>query len=764
MARQYYGTSQELYALFIRHPVMSQMLEEFEVDTNYDPNDPTDTIALRDVCEYLVTHEDDLLENPVSMYYNSGDMIEELAELYGFDSINYPPPYEQYTSTRGTKLSEFLNYTLYFYKFAVSDNFYEKNILDFIPEYDREQVKNNRKLQLTLESIGRKLDDVEDKITRLGNIYDVDEIPEELLDYLGQNLGYEREDFTLSGFSFRELLKNIIEIYKIKGTNHSFSFFFKFLGFEVSLKEFYFNRDAQNPESFPGVESVNVEYYLTTKNPIHDTTYNSPAKFLEPTRNLDDWDIEYNSLVANGCINPEGYMTGKESYNYDLITFHQNPWKYFKTNLIEYELNPFFDKLNLTASDNETIRKYIKFLSPTYLFTWINVNLRPWIEDAFIVTDSETDWRVQINKILGDPKPSENMNPWPPHPQGQMGVPENITGVFNRSTGSTPGFEPPYLDYEDVRDQIALYDPEGDMLVFNLTNNMNLGGDDVVGALLRRDGTHIRQQGHPKHISDARHRADKRVAFDNLALELKPDTLPDIPENWENYSLQSYPPVPDSHFPREGRTASESNIVDLEWEPSVASVGYRVQLSNHPRLFTIILDDDTLVTPQYTTGVLHNDKYYWRVKVKNNANYPDSDPERWTRWSSIWSFTLKTIPFPFDGEMITEETYYVNSNYAWNATFTGQQFMNANFNIEWEEQSNVRYYHCQVGTNPTLSTFEIEDRKLIRPQFNVSLENNTYYWRYRFKDRDTPEWDESDSAYSSWSPIYSFTINFPMNI
>ena len=108
------------------------------------------------------------------------------------------------------------------------------------------------------------------------------------------------------------------------------------------------------------------------------------------------------------------------------VTWHSNPWTYFKTNLIEYELNPFFDKLNLTTSDNETIKKYVKFLSPTYLFTWININLRPWIEDVNLIIDSGEEFLMTITKTLGDPRPTPS--PWPVHPPGIGGVPDHTPG------------------------------------------------------------------------------------------------------------------------------------------------------------------------------------------------------------------------------------------------------------------------------------------------------------------------------------------------
>ena len=231
MPRLFYETSLKIYHLFKKHPAMRLLLEEFFID---DDN-------LRDVCDFLITNDESIQIENMSFEYNEGNIIDQIANLYGFTE---GPPWGTIVSSRGIKLTELLNMTIYLYKFGNTDNFFAKNIFKFIPEHDRDYILSQPKLKLTIEALGRKLDDMEDRIARMFDVIDIDNTPDPLLDYLGQNLGYEREDFTLSNVSFREILKNIIEIYKIKGTNYSFSFFFKFLGFEVDLKEFFFNRDV----------------------------------------------------------------------------------------------------------------------------------------------------------------------------------------------------------------------------------------------------------------------------------------------------------------------------------------------------------------------------------------------------------------------------------------------------------------------------------------------------------------------------------------
>ena len=496
-------------------------------------------------------------ENDV-WYVKAEDPLDIIFELYGLLDAHpgWTPPYNnsQYVGSGGTILTTLLYFTIYLYKFGVSDNFYESHILDFFPEYDREQIQENPKLKLSVESLGRKLDDLENKISRIPDLYDIDECPDELLDYLGQIIGYEKEDYTLDSVSFRELLKNIIEVYKIKGTGYSFEFFFKFLGFDVEVIEFYFNRDVENPRGFPAINDKKSAFYLTTTNPLFETSTTistiklKPITHLEATRDLNDWRPELDELEAAGCTNASAYMRGLEIYN-GTGDWHSNPWTYFKTNLIEYQLTPYDENLRLSARDNNTIKKYIRFLSPTYLFTWVNINLRPWMEpeDPNVTLLPDPELNTFINKTLGDPRPTPENWPqfqpggtpdgeggWllqgaPDHPHPHPHLPgEEVYDPFTKKTAIlNDEFDEPYKDYEDMEtgipkfgagyEGLSIYQTDGDQLLFTINNQMFLPGEDhfeTVGFNLRHDGTHIRQIGHPKFVTDATHGPLKRLSFD----------------------------------------------------------------------------------------------------------------------------------------------------------------------------------------------------------------------------------------------------------
>jgi len=681
LSRRYFDTQQKVFNLFKKHPVMSIMLDDFGILDNTED-------TLKSVCDFLLINDEVIQSYPLSGFYNESDLIDELANIYGYDT----PPWSNYVGDKyGTNLTELLNFTLYLYKFLTNDNFYEKNLITFIPEYDREQIQAEPKLLLTIESLGKKLDDMENKIIRIKDTYNIDECPDEILDYLGQNIGYEKEEFTLSNVSFRELLKNIIEIYKIKGTNYSFSFFFKFLGFNINLKEFYFNRDVENPGDFPNAKQENIEYYLSTTNPLFETSgVLKPAKFLGDIKNLNDWELEYQSLINSGCTNPSAYMRGLESWNNLGDVWHSNPWTYFKSNLMEYNLEPFVTRMGLTTADNDTIKKYIKFLSPTYLFTWININLLPW-EDSIEVNIKhepyEDDLLTTIINTLGDARPV-------PIPGSNPAYPD----------ASTPGFEPPYHDYEDLEAELNLFQTTGENLFTNIINNLNKGEGDILGNVLRHDGTYSRSPTSPLYTTGITHSGNKRLIFERISIDLKHPT----DEEYLDYSDQPYPALPLDRKPFNSKNVYTSNIVSFQWEPIDGATGYRIQVSTNNNFSPILIDEELISNSFTTTDKLHNNIYYWRVCVKNELL-------SWGPWSIVYSFNVITVPFPFHNELINEETINVVPVYN-----SENNFIGADINIKWGK--TIQNYLLTVDDGEYITS---------QPNYIIRLFNGNHIWKWK---------------------------------
>jgi len=463
--------------------------------------------------------------------------------------------------------------------------------------------------------------------------------------------------------------------------------------------------------------------------------------------------------------------------------------------LIEYELNSFFDKLNLTASDNETIKKYVKFLSPTYLFTWINVNIKPWIEDINIVVDSNDDWLISVTQNLGDPRPTPQ--PW----------------AFNRKTAANLGFngfnnDGVYYDYEPMNEVLEIY-KNGEKITFSISNNMNLGGHETIGTTLKRDGVYIRQPGHPKFISNITHQGDKKISFDFLSLQLKEyineETTPQVnyysnlptsgisnntiyfvkyDENgnlsgyykfnsviprwdyilWDDYSYRSYTATPINPVPNSGQTLSTNRLV-FSWEDIHGSQGYWLQVSTDSNFNNIVVDDDTLTDNNYISlGLFSNNKYYWRIKVKNDSTFPNLPVDnpinvqdyRWTLWSNRWQFAVNALPFPYNGEIINKVTAFVVEKRQLGL------FETAAFNIKWGDIPGAQQYKIQIMKNrPYVWSLKqgiyynqdystLPTNKQIGTEYYVIDEKNFYIYK-----SVTQDWVEIPQP-DSWSVINKF--------
>lgn len=295
----------------------------------------------------------------------------------------------QETDLEDIKYNQEILYNIFLaYKYGTIKKFFFQNYKQFIPEIDFQKIQESSKTKIFIESFIKEFDKMSSVIDNISTLKNIDEIPTEYLAYMGQLIGYENTDRNiLKDSSLRELLKNIIEIYRIKGTNYSFELFFNFLGFDIELVEFYFDRryghDSVSGNPYTNATDKNdYSWYLTPNNPIDSFPDGytgietvSPTNFI-PYKNLE----EFTRLSKI-----EGKYTFQQLLGYQPgYTESEFNWTYFKTNIIKYDLKPF--RLSdgsykaITGDVNETLDEYIKFLTPIFL-TSISVLTAPSIEE-----------------------------------------------------------------------------------------------------------------------------------------------------------------------------------------------------------------------------------------------------------------------------------------------------------------------------------------------------------------------------------------------
>ena len=367
---------------------------------------------LRRLVELLLQNEDTLTSNTIEELNEMSPpfLRNNLADLLDVDFL----------SSRAYKQ------ILYTFKYSSIKTFFRDNWKKFVPEFDVMNMEDSEQITIFTEAFMREFDRFSDIIDEIYNIPDIDRIPDQYLNYLAQAIGYEREDEDfLFDASFRELVKNIIEIYRIKGTNFSFELFFNFLGFEATVREFWFDKRFFDPNissnEFTNASNRNdFMFYLTTRRP---TEY-IPQGMRNPRRVSDDEIMptmdgnEFNVLTQQEGYTP-GQLLGLEpGYDGEKYTF-------FKTNVMEFELDRISGDATddttdivdsdegdegdeggggLSAEELETIRRYANFLTPLFVSRNIVVAARPFQDDAsiLILTDANRRDPRATNPTIGN--------------------------------------------------------------------------------------------------------------------------------------------------------------------------------------------------------------------------------------------------------------------------------------------------------------------------------------------------------------------------
>ena len=271
---------------------------------------------------------------------------------------------------------------IFTFKYCYAKSFFQNNRDKFIPEVDLQEIEKNNAAEAFYDAMMKEFDKMDTIISYSLDFDSFDDIPEEYVNYLSQLLGFEQA--TVDGgdmdiLKYRELVKNILDIYRIKGTNYSFELFFNFMGFNIEIKEYWFDRrlyyttnTAGNPETSQA-NNGNYEYYLTIHKPsdneienlgiaevVRESDYSPQYSLLE----FNELCEKYTAAAVLGysptypIYNDNGDLIGREEYTGKI-------YKYFKTNVIYYNVS--LDKANPTASQLTSITKFLEFLTPSYV-------------------------------------------------------------------------------------------------------------------------------------------------------------------------------------------------------------------------------------------------------------------------------------------------------------------------------------------------------------------------------------------------------------
>ncbi|MDR0675747.1 MAG: hypothetical protein LBF97_01755, partial [Elusimicrobiota bacterium] len=324
--------------------------------------------TMYNLASVLLSNHDKIYDSDLHSLMDGKFLFKEIKSVYGEMDIS----------------DETYHTIFYTYKYCCISSFFQNNMKYFIPEYDLTKIQDNEIMSAFMDSVNKEFDKLDYVLSSCRQFQSPDEVKFEYINYLSQLFGFETKDMaeeSLDQFKiekkYRTIIKNIIEIYKIRGTNYAFELFFSFLGFNITIKEFYFDRrcyyknDSYNEETENNYNN-DFEFYLTTKNPTLNSLSN--VNVSEICR-FEDMTEQYSLLEFEELIKTYGpeCVIGYSPVDKYGVQYTGKIYKFFKTNYIYYNVG--ITNQNLTSRDIKVVQKYLEFLTPAFVMKVLNVDI-----------------------------------------------------------------------------------------------------------------------------------------------------------------------------------------------------------------------------------------------------------------------------------------------------------------------------------------------------------------------------------------------------
>jgi len=253
-----------------------------------------------------------------------------------------------------------------------NEAFFIKNINKYFSVYDWKLILSDERRLNFIQAIAREFDVLSDKVKDLEKLIDVDNIPQEFLPHLAYLLGHQVIDFNIPSFNMRELIKNLIEIYKIKGTNFAYEIFFGALGFDVEVAELWW-------------ENANQEIANSNQKILY-------LKRWEELKEESKKEIK-NRIKRNAVLD-----------------YYNNPdlfYKLNKSNYISLRLSRKTKEIGFTQEELSASLDYISFLTPSHINV-LNLNLITEILEQFYIRSWDSHYAIW--RIHSKPHTEEEIN------------------------------------------------------------------------------------------------------------------------------------------------------------------------------------------------------------------------------------------------------------------------------------------------------------------------------------------------------------------
>lgn len=333
---------------------------------------------------YKTNFDNDTIEN----IKNNSQIFEKIKYLNFYYNV------EDYISPTDENLvKSFIHYITYQYKYGNLTNFWKENLLLYFSNYDKKIIENDDKLLLLFNSFGIILDKIDEMIEKMKNLYNLDEVETEYLNYVSELFGLHKETFsiTIDDNAFREILKYIRQFYKMKGNAKVYAIFFKLLGYDVEMIQLFWDRDRFFSSAVSILNSTlknEYKYYLTSVDPRRRPNY--PIKDNELQDKKDFYRLESVTLenlgitdtYVEGCT-PCPFKVENDEFGiqYYYLPNNNNQFRYFKTNYIIFKLK--LNTVGLTSDSQTILNNYINFFTPINIYADILMVSKPMEEQLY---------------------------------------------------------------------------------------------------------------------------------------------------------------------------------------------------------------------------------------------------------------------------------------------------------------------------------------------------------------------------------------------
>ena len=300
----------------------------------------------------------------------------------------------------------------YTVKYCYTSCFFQNNYENFLPQADFREIEKNPALNAFIESIMIEFDKLDNIIYESKKFNSYNDIPYEYINYITQLVGLEQKNFMIledQKQQYITLAENILELYSIKGSYSSFELIFNLLGYNINLKEYYFDRrlyysiSKTNSET-KTINNNDVKFYLTTidprKNLLTDVSINEIVtdKDISTKENIKN----FNELVEKYGVE---YVLGYKTIMDNGEKYTGPVYKYFFTNYVDIEASFKFSDKNPSLDNLYQLKTIVDFFIPKFkqrnVSTTVSINTVDDLIDSLIHFENE-DGKFDYDFIMLD--------------------------------------------------------------------------------------------------------------------------------------------------------------------------------------------------------------------------------------------------------------------------------------------------------------------------------------------------------------------------